>query len=111
MSRTRIISLAVIVLSVVAIVWSLGGGMFRERGFDFTIEGAMTAGEVPDTTGWGVADLELHGYRLHPRSLAGSFPSSVRERQARGCSRATSSELPPRALCRRGSFSPSLPYA
>lgn len=59
MSRTRIISLAVIVLSVVAIVWSLGGGMFRERGFDFTIEGAMTAGEVPDTTGWGVADLKL----------------------------------------------------
>lgn len=59
MSRTRIISLAVIVLSVVAIVWSLGSGMFRERGFDFTIEGAMTAGEVPDTTGWGVADLEL----------------------------------------------------
>ena len=59
MSRTRIISLAVIVLSVVAIVWSLGGGMFRERGFDFTIEGAMEAGEVPDTTGWGVADLKL----------------------------------------------------
>lgn len=59
MTRTRIISLAVIVLSVVAIVWSLGGGMFRERGFDFTIEGAMTAGEVPDTTGWGVADLKL----------------------------------------------------
>lgn len=59
MSRTRIISLAVIVLSVVAIVWSLGGGMFRERGFDFMIEGAMTAGEVPDTTGWGVADLKL----------------------------------------------------
>ena len=50
MSRTRIISLEVIVLSVVAIVWSLGGGMFRERGFDFTIEGAMEAGEVPDTT-------------------------------------------------------------
>ncbi|MBR2050086.1 MAG: hypothetical protein IJ957_05205, partial [Rikenellaceae bacterium] len=47
------------VLSVVAIVWSLGGGMFRERGFDFTIEGAMEAGEVPDTTGWGVADLKL----------------------------------------------------
>lgn len=59
MSRTRIISLAVIVLSVVTIVWSLGGGMFRERGFDFTIEGAMEAGEVPDTTGWGVADLKL----------------------------------------------------
>lgn len=59
MSRTRIISLAVIVLSVVAIVWSLGGGMFRERGFDFTIEGAMEAGEVPDTTGWGVADLKI----------------------------------------------------
>lgn len=59
MSRTRIISLAVIVLSVVAIVWSLGGGMFRERGFDFTIDGAMEAGEVPDTTGWGVADLKL----------------------------------------------------
>ncbi|MBR2931807.1 MAG: hypothetical protein IKC30_03595 [Rikenellaceae bacterium] len=59
MSRTRIISLAVIVLSVVAIVWSLGGGMFRERGFDFTIEGAMTAGEVPDTTGWNIADLEI----------------------------------------------------
>ena len=59
MSRTRIISLAVIVLSVVAIVWSLGGGMFRERGFDFTIEGAMTAGEVPDTTEWGVAELRL----------------------------------------------------
>ena len=59
MTRTRIISLVVIVLSVVAIVWSLGGGMFRERGFDFTIEGAMEAGEVPDTTGWGVADLKL----------------------------------------------------
>lgn len=59
MSQTRIISLAVIVLSVVAIVWSLGGGMFRERGFDFTIEGAMTAGEVPDTTGWNIADLKL----------------------------------------------------
>lgn len=59
MTRTRIISLAVIVLSVAAIVWSLGGGMFRERGFDFTIEGAMEAGEVPDTTGWGIADLEL----------------------------------------------------
>lgn len=59
MSRTRIISLAVIVLSVVAIVWSLGGGMFRERGFDFTIEGAMEAGEVPDTTGWCIPDLEL----------------------------------------------------
>lgn len=59
MTRTRIISLLVIVLSVVAIVWSLGGGMFRERGFDFTIEGAMTAGEVPDTTGWNVAELEI----------------------------------------------------
>ncbi len=59
MTRTRIISLLVIVLSVVAIVWSLGGGMFREHGFDFTIEGAMTAGEVPDTTGWNVAELEI----------------------------------------------------
>ena len=59
MSRTRIISLAVIVLSVLASVWSLGGGMFRERGFDFKIEGSMEAGEVPDTTGWCMPDLEL----------------------------------------------------
>ncbi len=59
MTRTRLISLVVIAISLVAIVWSLGGGMFRNRGFDFTIEGAMEAAEVPDTTGWGIADLQI----------------------------------------------------
>lgn len=73
MSRTRIISLLVIVLSVVVIAWSLSGGMCRERGFEFAIEGAMEAAEVPDTTGWKVAELELDTadgrYRIAGRAL------------------------------------------
>lgn len=59
MRLKRIICIAVILLSVVAIVWSLGGGMSRPRSFDFTIEGAMEAGEVPDTTGWSVLEIRL----------------------------------------------------
>lgn len=59
MTRTRIISIVVIIISLVAIVWSLGGGMFSSRGFGFVIEGAMIEGEVPDTTAWGVAELKL----------------------------------------------------
>ncbi len=59
MTRTRIISIVVIIISLVAIVWSLGGAMFRERGFEFAIEGTMIEGEVPDTTEWGVAELRL----------------------------------------------------
>lgn len=73
MTRTRIISLVVIVLSVVAIVWSLGGGLSRERGFDFAIEGALEAAEIPDTTGWGVTDLEIDTtdgrYRIAGRAV------------------------------------------
>lgn len=59
MTRARIISIVVIIISLVAIVWSLGGGMFSSRGFEFSIEGAMIEGEVPDTTAWGVAELKL----------------------------------------------------
>lgn len=59
MTRTRILSIVVIIISLVAIVWSLGGGMFSSRGFEFAIEGAMIEGEVPDTTEWGVAELRL----------------------------------------------------
>lgn len=59
MTRTRFLSIVVIVISLVVIVWSLGGGLFSSRGFDFTIEGALEAGEVPDTTGWAVAKLEI----------------------------------------------------
>lgn len=59
MTRTRIISIVVIIISLVAIVWSLGGGMFSSRGFGFAIEGAMIEGEVPDTTEWGVAELKI----------------------------------------------------
>lgn len=59
MTRTRILSIVVIIISLVAIVWSLGGGMFSSRGFEFAIDGAMIEGEVPDTTEWGVAELRL----------------------------------------------------
>ena len=59
MTRTRFLSIVVIIISLVAIVWSLWGGMFSQRGFDFAIEGALEAGEVPDTTGWAVAKLEI----------------------------------------------------
>ncbi len=59
MTRTRILSIVVIIISLVAIVWSLGGGMFSSRGFEFAIEGAMIEGEVPDTTEWGVTELRL----------------------------------------------------
>lgn len=75
MTRTRIISIVVIIISLVAIVWSLGGSMFTLRGFEFAIEGAMIDGEVPDTTEWGVAELrvdtaagrfEIRGKALRP---------------------------------------------
>ena len=59
MTRTRFLSIVVIIISLVAIVWSLKGGMFSSHGFDFTIEGALEAGEVPDTTGWAVAELDI----------------------------------------------------
>ena len=59
MTRTRFLSIVVIIISLVAIAWSLGGGLFSSRGFDFTIEGALEAGEVPDTTGWAVAELRV----------------------------------------------------
>lgn len=59
MTRTRIISILVIIISLVAIVWSLGGGMFSQRSFDFRIEGEISEGELPDTSGWMVERLEL----------------------------------------------------
>ena len=59
MTRTRFLSIVVIIISLVTIAWSLGGSLFSSRGFDFAIEGALEAGEVPDTTGWAVAELEI----------------------------------------------------
>lgn len=59
MSRTRLISLLVILLSVGVIIWSLGGGMFSSREFDFRIEGEIIEGELPDTSNWNVERLEL----------------------------------------------------
>ncbi len=59
MSRTRLISLLVILLSVGVIIWSLGGGMFSSREFDFRIEGEIIESELPDTSNWNVERLEL----------------------------------------------------
>ena len=59
MTRTRIISILVIIISLVAIVWSLGGGMFSPREFDFRIEGNISEGELPDTSNWNVERLDL----------------------------------------------------
>lgn len=59
MTRTRFLSIVVIIISLVAIMWSLRGSLFSQRGFDFAIDGTLEAGEVPDTTGWAVAELEV----------------------------------------------------
>lgn len=59
MRRTRIISILVIVLSVAIIVWSLGGGMSRSRGFDFVIEGAIEGEECPDVAEWGIDKIRV----------------------------------------------------
>lgn len=59
MRRTRIISILVIVLSVVIIIWSLGGSMSRSRGFDFVIEGAIEGEECPNVAEWGIEKIKV----------------------------------------------------